>query len=142
MSTILKFKYYGTPCNVKKIQTGDLLKLLTKRVPFFCTIPALWLEPRLYAQSHSFWRDQFVILQIINHSLDHIINDVLFWVLGPCFWLHRPNEFFCFYIVQIRFHSDGFACAWITRIMCITVAAMIKTVKAVQFFSYGLLFLL
>ena len=24
MSTILKFKYYGTPCNVKKIKTGDI----------------------------------------------------------------------------------------------------------------------
>ena len=24
MSTILKFKYYETPCNVKKIRTGDI----------------------------------------------------------------------------------------------------------------------
>ena len=27
VSTILKFKYYGTPCNVKKIQTGDILRV-------------------------------------------------------------------------------------------------------------------
>jgi len=27
VSTILKFIYYGTPCNVKKIQTGDLLRV-------------------------------------------------------------------------------------------------------------------
>jgi len=27
MSTILKFKYYGIPCNVKKIQTGDILRV-------------------------------------------------------------------------------------------------------------------
>ena len=26
MSTVLKFEYYGTPCNVKKIQTGDILR--------------------------------------------------------------------------------------------------------------------
>ena len=26
MSTILKFKYYGTSCNVKKFQTGDILR--------------------------------------------------------------------------------------------------------------------
>ena len=26
MSTILKLKYYGIPCNVKKIQTGDILR--------------------------------------------------------------------------------------------------------------------
>ncbi len=26
MSIILKFKYYGTPCNVKTIQTGDNLE--------------------------------------------------------------------------------------------------------------------
>jgi len=26
MSTILEFKYYGAPCNVKKIQTGDILR--------------------------------------------------------------------------------------------------------------------
>ena len=26
MSIILEFKYYGTPCNVKKIQTGDILR--------------------------------------------------------------------------------------------------------------------
>ena len=57
---------------------GDPLRLSTKRVILSCTIPALWLEPRPYAQSHSFWRDQFVILQIINHNLDHIINDLIF----------------------------------------------------------------
>jgi hypothetical protein len=28
VSIILEFKYYGTPCNVKKIQTGDLLRRL------------------------------------------------------------------------------------------------------------------
>jgi hypothetical protein len=42
---------------------------------------AFWfdrLEPRPYAQLHSFWRDQFVLLQIINHNLDHIINDLIF----------------------------------------------------------------
>jgi len=27
VSIISKFKYHGTPCNVKKIQTGDLLRL-------------------------------------------------------------------------------------------------------------------
>ena len=26
-STILKFRYYGIPCNVKKIQTGDILRV-------------------------------------------------------------------------------------------------------------------
>ena len=26
MNTILVFRYYGTPCNVKKIQTGDILR--------------------------------------------------------------------------------------------------------------------
>ncbi len=27
MNIILKFKYYGTPCNVKKIETGDILRV-------------------------------------------------------------------------------------------------------------------
>ena len=30
MSIILKFKYYRIPCNVKKIQTGDLLRIYNK----------------------------------------------------------------------------------------------------------------
>jgi hypothetical protein len=34
MSTILKFEYYETPCNVKKIRTGDLLKLFAKNHAF------------------------------------------------------------------------------------------------------------
>ena len=34
MSTILKFRYHGTPCNVKKIQTGDLLRLFAKNHAF------------------------------------------------------------------------------------------------------------
>jgi hypothetical protein len=34
MSTILKFMYYGTPYNVKKIRTGDLLKLFAKNHAF------------------------------------------------------------------------------------------------------------
>ncbi len=27
MSTMLKFKYYGKPCIVKDIQTGDILRI-------------------------------------------------------------------------------------------------------------------
>ncbi len=27
MSTILKFRYYGIPCNVKKIKSGDILRI-------------------------------------------------------------------------------------------------------------------
>ena len=27
VSTILKFRYYGIPCNVKKIQAGDILRI-------------------------------------------------------------------------------------------------------------------
>ncbi len=34
--------------------------------------------PLPYEQPHSFWRDQFVILQLINHNLDHIVNDLIF----------------------------------------------------------------
>jgi len=30
MSIILKFKYYGTPCNVKKFQTGGIWRLFAK----------------------------------------------------------------------------------------------------------------
>ncbi len=59
-------------------RAGDILRVSIKRVLLSCTVPALRLEPRPYAQPHSFWRDQFILLQIINHNLDHIINDLIF----------------------------------------------------------------
>ena len=31
MSTILKFRYYEIPCNVKKIQTGDILRVSAEK---------------------------------------------------------------------------------------------------------------
>ena len=34
MSTILKFKYDRIPCNVKKIQTGDILRVYAKICTF------------------------------------------------------------------------------------------------------------
>ena len=37
MSTILKFRYYGIPCNVKKIQTGDILRV--SQVDLDCRYP-------------------------------------------------------------------------------------------------------
>jgi len=37
VSTVLKFKYYETPCNVKIIQTGDILRV--PQVDFDCRYP-------------------------------------------------------------------------------------------------------
>jgi hypothetical protein len=35
------------------------------------------IQIRINVKPNSFWRDQFVILQIIYHSLDHIIDDLI-----------------------------------------------------------------
>jgi len=63
MSIILKFKYYGTPCNVKKMQTGDLLRVPNRNRAFqnlmYLASISVLNQPVVHSRNNNFSTSRF-----------------------------------------------------------------------------------